>query len=82
VEHLLNPPEPNDELLSLYQVAELLYAHPETVNKWLLRGQLRGFRVNGGKRAWRIWASDFHRFQRILEEQGPSSRDTTSKPGV
>jgi hypothetical protein len=36
--------EPDDELLTLYQVAELLYAHPETVNQWLRRG-------------WRIWAS-------------------------
>jgi hypothetical protein len=26
-------PEPDDELLTLYQVAELLYAHPETVNR-------------------------------------------------
>jgi hypothetical protein len=32
------PPEPDDELLTLYQVAELLYAHPETVNQWLRRG--------------------------------------------
>jgi excisionase family DNA binding protein len=53
------PPEPDDELLTLYQVAELLYAHPETVNQWLRRGQLRGVRVGDGKRGWRIWASDF-----------------------
>jgi hypothetical protein len=40
------PPEPDDELLTLYQVAELLYAHPETVHQWLRRGWLRGVHVD------------------------------------
>jgi excisionase family DNA binding protein len=62
------PPEPDDELLTLYQVAELLYAHPETVNQWLRRGWLRGVRVGEGKRGWRIWASEYQRFQRELEQ--------------
>jgi excisionase family DNA binding protein len=63
------PPEPDDELLTLFQVAELLYAHPETVNQWLPRGWLRGVRVDDGKRGWRIWASDFRRFRRELEQR-------------
>jgi excisionase family DNA binding protein len=60
-------PEPNDELLTLYQVAELLYAHPETVNQWLRRGWLRGIRTDSGKRGWKIWASELRRFRQELD---------------
>jgi excisionase family DNA binding protein len=63
------PPEPDDELLTLYQVAELLYAHPETVNQWLRRGWLRGVRVDDGKRGWRIWASEYQPFRQNLEQR-------------
>jgi excisionase family DNA binding protein len=63
------PPEPDDELLTLYQVAELLYAHPETVNQWLRRGRLRGVRVGDGKRGWRIWASEYQRFRQNREQR-------------
>jgi excisionase family DNA binding protein len=63
------PPEPDDELLTLYQVAELLYAHPETVNQWLRRGWLRGVRVGDGKRGWCIWASEYQRFRQELEQR-------------
>jgi excisionase family DNA binding protein len=58
-----------DEWLTLYQVAELLDAHPETVNQWLRRGKIRGVRVDGGKRSWRIRASELRRFRLELERQ-------------
>jgi len=45
------------------EIAELLKVHPRTVERWLGRGILRGYKLGKGRTAlWRIPQDEFEKF--------------------
>ena len=51
------------EFLTNDEVAKNLRVHPRTVDRWLKRGMLRGYKLGKGKTAlWRISKSEFKIF--------------------
>jgi excisionase family DNA binding protein len=51
------------------EVAELLRVGPETVRRWLRRGELHGFLLGGTKLGYRVRGSELLRFIQEREEQ-------------
>jgi excisionase family DNA binding protein len=58
---------PDDDLLTVAQVAALLHAHPETIRRWLSAGRLQGIRLGGDRLGWRIRSSEIERFISVNE---------------
>ena len=51
------------EFLTNDEVAKNLRVHPRTVDRWLKRGMLKGYKLGKSKTAlWRISKSEFKKF--------------------
>jgi len=51
------------EFLTREEVAKHLRVHPRTVERWLRKRMLRGYKLGGGKTAlWRISKTELNRF--------------------
>ncbi len=55
---------PQDELLTVDEIAQRLKLHPETIRRWIRAGRLRGVWLGSDHAGWRIRASDV---ERLLE---------------
>ena len=51
-----------DRVLTVPAVAELLHVRPETVRRWVRKGELRGCLLDGTKRGYGIRASEVGHF--------------------
>jgi excisionase family DNA binding protein len=51
-----------EKLLTVETVAERLHVHPETVRRWLRKGEIEGIRLGKSRLGWRIRASELDRF--------------------
>ena len=51
-----------DRVLTVPAVAELLHVRPETVRRWVRKGELRGCLLDGAKRGYGIRASEVGHF--------------------
>jgi excisionase family DNA binding protein len=65
---------PNDELLSVAEVAEKLKLNEQTVRNWIDRGELAAVRL--GSRRVRIYASELGRF---IAESSAAARPDAAK---
>jgi len=51
------------EFLTRSEVARFLRVHPRTIERWLLNGNLKGYKLGNGKTAlWRIPKSEINKF--------------------
>ncbi len=51
------------KFLTKEEIAETLKVHPRTVERWLGRGDLRGYKLGKGRTAlWRIPQDEFDKF--------------------
>ena len=49
--------------LTLEEVAKYFRVHPRTVERWLKKGDLKGYKLGGGKTSlWRIPESEVKKF--------------------
>ncbi len=53
----------NMKFLMKEEIAKLLRVHPRTVERWIGKGMLRGYKLGKGRTAlWRISQDDFDAF--------------------
>lgn len=60
--------QPDDELLTPGEVAQLLRVDPKTVTRWAATGKIASVRTPGGHR--RFWRSDVARLMRATYADG------------
>jgi excisionase family DNA binding protein len=57
-----------DRVYTVPEVAELLHVGPETIRRWLRRGELQGFMLGGTKLGYRVRGSEIARFLAAREK--------------
>ena len=57
-----------ERVYTVSDVAALLQVGPETVRRWLRRGDLLGFMLGGTKLGYRIRGSEIQRFIEVREQ--------------
>jgi excisionase family DNA binding protein len=57
-----------ERVYTVPEVAEVLQVGPETVRRWLRRGELQGFMLGGTKLGYRVRGSEIQRFIEAREQ--------------
>jgi excisionase family DNA binding protein len=56
------------EFMTHEEIAITLRVHPRTVQRWLQKGLLRGYKLGNGKTAlWRVSGGDFKKFLELYK---------------
>ena len=66
------------EYLKVTEVAERLKVNPETVKRWLRRGELRGS-ILGDRAGWRVSDEEMHRFMEARQPEADGQGEDAKK---